>query len=304
MSLVRTIKLYRALSPPQKKIIRDKWIELTMPPERWLQFLGELARFDKEGDASRKAFGWTAGICCVVALISVVFGLPMGIEMGGAVGQLMVILPLAVLGLGILALIVFLALKRIDIANNLRLFVAPLIAILREEMDPKEKLALTMDFRGGTHKSKIQDETEQDPGRFRYPKIKETQYLDPWFDGRAQLADGGALEWHVVDRIRKRVITKKNLRGNKVKTKTKYKGKRLMDVRLGLRQKEYGLARGAEAAAGGSQVRVAVREGESRNLFKLRRVTTFSELDSVVDLDEFLDLLATAYRQVSLEARS
>jgi len=302
MSLVRTIKLYRALSPPQKKIIRDKWIEFTMPPEMWLQFLKELARFDKEGDASRKAVGWTAGIAFIAAFLSI-FVLPVGMELGGPVGQLLVLLPLAAVGLGILALIVFFALKRIDIANNLRLFVAPLIAILREEMDPKEKLALTMDFRGGNHKSKIQDETKHDPGRFRYPKIKETHYLDPWFDGRAQLADGGILEWHVVDRIRKREITKKTPRG-KIKSKTKYKGKRLMDVRLGLRQKEYGLARGDQAAGDGSQVRVAVREGESRNLFKLRRVKIFTALDSVVDLDEFLDLLATAYRQVSLEARS
>ncbi len=302
MSLVRTIKLYRALSPPQKKIIREKWVEFTMPPESWLQFLGELARFDKEGDASRKAFGWTAGISFIATFFGL-FCIPIGMEIGGVAGHALAFVPLVAVGLGILALIVYFSLKRIDIANNLRLFVAPLIAVLREEMDPKEKLALTMDFRGGAHKSKIQNQTKEDPGRFRYPKITETHYLDPWFDGRAQLADGGILEWHIVDRIRKREITKRNQRGNKIKTKTKVKGKRLMDVRLGLRQKDYGLARGDETA-GESPVRVAVREGESRNLFKLRRVKIFTELDSVVELDDFLDLLATAYRQVSLEARS
>jgi hypothetical protein len=103
-----------------------------------------------------------------------------------------------------------------------------------------------------------------------------------------------ALTWRVVDRIRQRTLTKKNLRG-KIKRKTKSKVKRCIDVRLGVRQDAYS----PTPVSRPTQDHLSLRSRAKRHLVKVRRVITTETPEAVPQVRDVLDLIAQAYQRVT-----
>lgn len=277
MNILDAFKIYSALDAEQKSLLALKKIAGDHTPARWLALLGNVAMYDRRADELRKTVGWSIGISFLLIVI------------GGAITPWLII-PFALLFIG--SIILFFVLRGKDLPNNLRLFVLPFLAILREEMETESPLHLELDLTGGMNKTKLL-RSQDVPGRAR---ARESFYRDPWMRGSGELADGSSLEWSITDDIRERTITKTNPRG-KTKTKTKYKVRRLIEVRVGLRNDEYALA-GSATPTGDD--RVAVKEGEKRNVLKLRRILTHSDPKSVLELNDVVDLLAGAYRRVQL----
>ncbi|MCI0489058.1 MAG: hypothetical protein L0229_20900 [Blastocatellia bacterium] len=293
MSLIKERRLYNSLTPDQRRILEEKQIEGNYTPGEWLALLRQLAEYDRHGDAVRKVvkkMGCASGILVVATFII------------GIVFETFFLFFIALI-IGVVALVLYFVKKRSDLPNKLRRFALPLISILREEMEQGVPLYLRMDFRSGTIKEKETaylgpDETK---ARYRRPsnvlKVKETHYTNAWMEGRARLTGGSILEWQIVDNTRQRKITKKGSSG-KTKFKTKYKVKTIIDARLGLPREDYALMPGGPTAHQGEKV--ATRTGEKRNLIRVRRAKQSSTVDPEPDLKEFLDLVAGAFRRVTL----
>lgn len=293
MSFTKERRLYNSLTPDQKRIIAEKQIEGNYTPGEWLALLRQLAEYDRHGDAVRKVVKKIGCISGIMIFVTFIIGAMLGLFFLFFIA----LIPAAAV------LVLYIRKKRSDLPNKLRRFAVPLISILREEMEPGEPLHLRMDFRSGTIKEK--ETAYLGPGetkaRYRHAsnvmKIKETHYVNAWMEGRAQLAGGEILEWQITDNTRQRNITKRGSSG-KTKFKTKYKVKTIIDARLQLPRSDYAIMSGGPSSNRGEKI--ATRSGEKRNLIRVRRAIISSQVDPEPDIKEFLNLLAGAFKRVTL----
>jgi hypothetical protein len=281
MSFASALKAYNSLNGEQKSVLRDKKISASHTPAEWIAMLGALARYDREGDSSRKVAGWGIAIGIIGALV------------GGIVTGSLVVLGIFLI-ITIASILLYRSLKSADLSNSLREFVLPLLALMREDMNPDAPLHLTVSFKRSLAEENQKSSRKLPGGR----DITQNMYKNGWMEGEGVLADGSTLGWSIVDLIRERKITKRNPRG-KLKMKTKYKVRRIIDMRVGLRREDYTLE-GAKGTIDGRVARVNVKEGEKRNVLKVRRVIETSSVDPTLDVKDFIDPLAAAFRRASL----
>jgi len=173
-------------------------------------------------------------------------------------------------------------------------FVRSLLAVLQADMRPGEPLRLRLDLRGNTVKAKQREERPPVGGKRVYPQLAETRYVDPWLAGETRLIDGSLLAWGVVDHIRQRTVTRRKSRG-RIKRKTKYKVKRCIDVRLGVRQDLYT----PTPATRPTSDHLRLRSGGKRHVIKARRVISTETLETGPQVRDILDLIAQAYQHVA-----
>jgi hypothetical protein len=284
MGIIDAFRTYNALGSEHADVLNTKVIRGSRTPGEWLTFLKSVAAYDRTTDSLRYVAGW-----------GIVAGLLLAIILGIALQSL--VASLVCLLIAILSIVFFVRLKRRDIPNTMRFCVLPLVALLREDMEPDAQLLLRADFTGGIRREK------QAAGGGPLPKgnyISGTQtfYNDPWFEGEGTFADGSNVAWSVNDLIRQRDITKRG-RSGKIKSKRKFKVRRMIDVRVGMRQDAYALA-DDHAAGGRGHDRIAVKEGAKRNVMKMRRILIETRPDAPLDPKHIIDLLAEAYRRVTL----
>jgi hypothetical protein len=283
MSLIDAFRNYRALTSEQVALLGSKRIDGSRTPREWVAFLAGIAAYDSTADGLRKAAGWGIAIGAILSILIMAFEL--------------YIVALVFFLATILSAILFMRLRRDDLPNNMRHCVLPLVALLREEMEPDAQLELRVDLTGGLRSEKQVGQPKQlPPGK--YIKGEEKLYRDGWFEGEGTFADGSSVSWSVIDVIRQREITKRS-RSNKIKTKKKFKVRRMLVVRVGLRQESYALA-DRQVTGGRGHDRLAIKEGAKRNVMKLRRIVTEMHPNATLDPKHIFDLLAAAYRRVTL----
>jgi hypothetical protein len=243
-------KTYRSLSPEQKQIVSQKKLELSRPVDELIALLKPIATCDTLANKSQTRFGCTFGILIVVTIASAIFFSNLG---------------WGPLTLGALLLFIagavftgwfWMMLRGIDVSNNLRQFVVPVLALFREDIDPKSPVHLRLDLSKPIHKLKKTAESDAYKAGI-YHKVIDTTYVDPWMAAEAVLVDGTKLRWAVTDRIRERKKTKRNARG-KYKTKTKYRKVTDIDVQLAMKTKTYAVA-DAELSDDGKRSKVDVQ---------------------------------------------
>lgn len=267
---MNVITAWRSLSPEQKSILRNKRLKLNRPIDELLALLKPLAGCDAMADKSRTRLGCSFAVA-IALTIAAAFAL-------GAVAALVMLAVTIALGY------FYFWTKRIDVSNNFRQFAIPVLTVFREDIDAGHPVHLELDLAAPTAPSKKQ--LEKKPYKQgAYHKVIETHYLDPWMSAEARLVDGTKLSWRVTDSIRERKKTKRNARG-KYKTKTKYRKKTDLEVRLGLRKKTYDVTAVADAdVTSGAKRNVVVREQEIRS----------ASLDPT-DPRALIDLIADVYR--------
>ena len=280
MSVAPTPQVEPSLMRMQTQLRRDQRCEASTTLENWQQFLTTVAAHSRAAARRRwiyYAIGWLAGLAAI--------GL---IWMTPAVG----------LFIAFWSILAGVLLRRLVVSRSARSlqsqatqhhilrFVLSLLSVLRADMVPGEPLRLRLDLRGGTVKAKQTEERPPAGGKRKYPQIAETWYVDPWLAGETRLIDGSVLAWGVVDHIRQRTVTKRNPRG-KIKRKTKYKVKRCIDMRLGVRQDIYR----PTPASRPTPDHLSLRSGAKRHINKVRRVITQDTLETVLVRD-VLDLMA------------
>ncbi len=268
-------KTYRSLNHEQKQILSRKQLNVNRPVDDLLALLKPLAACDKIANKSQTRFGCTFGIMLVMTIVAVILFSNLGW------GPLTSGVLLLFLGVTVASGWFWLWLRRIDVSNNLRQFVVPVLALFREDIDPRSRVHLRLDLAGPTAPSKKTGQSAPF-NQGQYHKVIDTMYLDPWMSAEAVLVDGTKLSWSVTDRIRERKKTKRNARG-KYKSKTKYTKKIDLDVQLALRTKTYALG-GAEVSGDGKRSKVEVQ----------RSIRTES-LDPI-DPRLLIDAIAEVYR--------
>ena len=244
MRLIETYRAYRALSPEQRRILKEKRIEGERTPAEWVTLLAGLAAYDRQADAVRTRAAVLMVVAPLLVFFASLFGsLALGYEdlaFLGALGlALLVAVPLVA---------VFLATRSADLANQLREVAIPLVALIGDDLGSDGTLRLGLDLRGGAVKAKLRE--ERPPFNERGRSIRERVFLDPWMTGTAALNDGSRLRWSLTDEVRERRISRRNARG-KTKTKTKYRIRSLAEVALDLPVALYRLRAGATASAAG-----------------------------------------------------
>jgi hypothetical protein len=243
-------KIYRSLSAEQKQILSQKQLELNRPVDELLALLKPLAACDAVANKAQTRFGCTFGLLVVGTVIGAFFFSNLGWSP----------LTLAAIVLFIAATVAaawfWIWLRGIDVSNNLRSFVVPILALFREDIDPKTPVHLRLDLtQPTTAPKKTAEGAPYKQGS--YYKIVDTTYVDPWMSADTVLVDGTKLSWSVTDRIRERKKTKRNPRG-KIKTKTKYRKITDLDVQLGLKTNTYAVA-DAKVSRDGKRSKVAVQ---------------------------------------------
>jgi len=280
MSLISAYRAYSSLTGEQKSILKEKTIDGSRTVAEWIALLGGVARYDGAADPLRQGVGCLSAIGFLLAFIA-----------GVATGSFVLFIVVVVATVPFL--ILYGSLRRSDISNLLREFVLPLLALMREDMSAEAPLHLKLDLGKGMTDAKRTDQKPL-PG----PRtIVQSSYRNGWMEGDGTLTDGSTLAWSIVDLIRERKVTRRNPRG-KTKTKVKYKVRRMIDMRIGLRRDDYLLA--GTAPKGGGNERIDVKSGEKRNVLRVRRVVESADPDAILDLDDFIGPLAAAYRRVAL----
>lgn len=137
----------------------------------------------------------------------------------------------------------------------------PLIIELCSDLGPKGALTVTADLRGRDVPDKTGRGREL-PVRPPVKSVTETWVVDPWLRLRGELRDGSILEILVVDRERKRRISRKNPRG---KTKWKRKSKLVQTIRV-RRRLPVGAFGQVPSTPPPPWIGAFVREGERRSI--------------------------------------
>ena len=279
---------YADLDADQRRIVQEKRVALTLGVRPLLELLLPLARFDAAGDRSRartrrwmmRGFVGTfvGGIALVMSGASLVVA---PIPMGAA---------LLALGAGLR----YRRLRHLDLSDNLRVLVLPLLTVLAEETAPDSPVTLQLDLRPSNSPDKLLSSSgARAEGRYL---IVERSYRDPWLTGQAELPRGVRLGWTIVDDVVEQKKTGRNARG-KTKIKTKFKKRSAMTVTVALPAGSYAVA-DAAVVGGGDAESVSLKSREKRQTFTVTRVVKVASL-APPDAGQLLDLVAAAYRRVT-----
>lgn len=235
MKLFSALRKYFALTSAQRQFISKGIWACNQPPSTIISFLRPLAAFDSDLDKGRDQL---MKIGCGGLILSFVVAIMIGNEVipESSAGIAMFL----VLTLGLGSFIARWLLGSMDMHNNLRLFVVPLLNALQQDMAPGKNMIFKLDLRGKTCKSKMISQKHDNPGWFRYPKLSTYNFKDYWFSCVAPLVDGSTLKITVDDKVRQRKKTYSS-RSGKTKYKTKIKIKSKISASLAMKTKTYDL---------------------------------------------------------------
>jgi hypothetical protein len=264
--LFSALKKYFALSSQQRGLIKKQRCSFNGTAEELISFLIPLADFD--ADCDRAISQCNIGIIVMVSAAIVFFLLKI----------------LFLVGFCVLFLVFFIVGRfffgGIDIHNNLREFVLPLMVSLGQDAKKKSLLSLELDLRGIRRKENEQNREKDDPGVFCYPKVTRIFYEAMLLSGSMVLCDGSKLAISVYDKARHTELTKKNSRG-KVKTKPKIKIKHNLKVELTINKENYVLKDGQEGLQDG--ISLKDKPGAKGNVFSMSRLLLSNDEKETID---------------------
>ncbi len=271
MSIKTASSIYRSLAPDQKKLVDDKQISATLPVKDWTLFLRKAAVFDELGEKAARQYLIYMIIMIVLTVISLVILIDYW-EAG---------LPATLICGALLVIVIrnFRKFKKRDLTNHLRLFLLPLLFVLKDKAGEKAKLSLKLDLRNPVKTDPVRT-FQQDNRRIR---LFEPNYVL----GKLKLLDEAILEFLLNDEIRSLRISKRNPRG-KVKIKFKNKVSRHYFIKLSFPKKYYKTRNGA-----GESVRLS--ETEDFYICKVKVKTKSEKVQDVVLLEDFLKSVNELY---------
>ena len=279
---MNVVQVWRSLDAEQKRILAEKRVTANSRIDELLAQLKPLAACDTLGDRVRTKLGcsFALGIVLTIVLFFVISNVVPS-PFSHIINALFLIATVAI------GYFYFWA-RGIDLSNNFRQFVVPVLSVFREDIDPTKPVHLELDLSSPTAKTKLQSEGQPYASGV-YHKVIDSLYRDPWMTAEAVLVDGTKLTWTVTDAIRERKKTKRNPRG-KYKTKTKYSKKTNLEVTLGMRKKTYDVVAPAGAELSGD---------EKRSVVTVERQVQSASLDPI-DPKALIDLVAGVYRNATL----
>jgi hypothetical protein len=282
MSVSKAWKAYRELDSQQKSFLKQKQLRSSRNLEDWIEFFSGIVDFDRQGDMLRLALIW--------------FGVgmfPIGIVLAIATGSGQALL--ATWAVGVVILIFWMRLRKIDVPEKVDRFILPWLVLLREDIARDTTLELAMDLRGNMATKK---KLEALSGKRDIGGWKVQVFHDNWFQGKTTLADGAKLQWDITDLLRQRKRSTTNARG-KTKWKTKYKLRRTFDIHLAVRGKDYAIQASIPTS---SEVRTDVKTGDRRSVIRVRTGSVETKPDTTPELVDLVQAVSQAYGQIARPA--
>ena len=290
MKFFGAISKYRKLSPDQQNFIRQGQQKFSNTPEKLLEFFKPMAEFDKSCDEAKDQ------------LLNYVFLLAFLSFLGiFAIAFLSEDMPVTIPIVVIIFLMIFPTLilrsmlGRVDIHNNLRGFIVPMINLIGQDMEAGQKMVLNLDLRGKKLKEKLKECIKNDPGWFSYPKSTISTYEDPWFNLTTELVDGSKLMLTVDDQITQLDRSRKNARG-KIKIKSKDKIKHMIRASLALKHKKYAIATQNDIYKFGDNLKL--KDGQNRQVLGLKHVVRSNDVEANLDPKVCFELLGKIFMNV------
>lgn len=274
-----------AMNAEEKNLLKVKQISDERTPDEWIKFFTSIASFDVQGD---KARSWGCGIAIAGIVITFISFFLMALYIG------FLTLPIGLIML-ICGLIVYFYLKGYDVpGEKLSNGVVPILLILREDMNSKEKIKLRLDLRGFEIAEKKTGESQKYQ-KGVYHTCIDYYYRDHWMEGRATLADGTQLIWNLYDLARNTRKTKRNYRG-KTKTKNKQKHRSFIALQAGMRKEMYSLQDGLKQKS--QEGKIVINDTGKRSWVTIRKMIKHPYGKEFQPVD-FINTVATAYKLAS-----
>jgi hypothetical protein len=185
----KVLRIYKSLDKDQIQFVLDKKIEDTLTLEEWLTKLHGIAEMDTIGDESRKQAGNLSIVFGILTIATIILTISKPI---------LFFFPIGFLILFIYFVVTYFLLSKIDIGNNMRLFIVPMLEYFSKQGSVKKAFSLRMDFSHPITKerlSKADDEENQKT---------DSIYRHHWMDGNIMFNDGVKITWEIEDVISKR----------------------------------------------------------------------------------------------------
>jgi hypothetical protein len=169
---------------------------------------------DSIGDESRKQAGNLSIVFGIVTIATLILTISKPI---------LFFFPIGFFILFIYFVVTFFLLSKIDIGNNLRLFIVPMLEHFSRQGSVKEAFSLRMDFSHPITKERLSESDEEDnqkPGSI---------YRHHWMDGNMAFNDGVKITWEIEDVISKRDGSTRRS-GDKKDTAGKYEIQHILNM--------------------------------------------------------------------------
>ena len=294
------------LSPSAQAAVTSKAVAGRKRTKEWKRLIDELADFDAVSDRLQARARNFLILGIVLAALGVVGGIFVAAgSSSGGVPQALLVLPLAALAAGAALAICHGArwsrFRKLDLANDFRLCIPPLLDVLADDLEPRAKVRLQLDM-AGIGKEKLVRKHNIPPGRFR--KVIESVYHDPWCHLAAQLADGSQLvldiENHLIEHDR-RWTTRS--RSGKTKFKRKSKWKKLVVVSAAVVPNAERLAWDeGEVGARSTDEKLKLAEKKGAKVCRLVRKFKFSAVnqqpDGVASSDDIVGMFMELFKML------
>ena len=210
----KVLRIYKSLDKDQIQFVLDKKIEDTLTLEEWLTKLHGIAEMDTIGDESRKQAGNLSIVFGILTIATIILTISKPI---------LFFFPIGFLILFIYFVVTYFLLSKIDIGNNMRLFIVPMLEYFSKQGSVKKAFSLRMDFSHPITKerlSKADDEENQKT---------DSIYRHHWMDGNMMFNDGVKITWEIEDVISKRDGNLKR-GGNKKDPTRKYEIQHILNM--------------------------------------------------------------------------
>lgn len=291
------IESVQSLNEEQQRFINEKKFSATLTAEKWMKFYKKLILLDEQVNTTLEEISKKEKWHFAATMIS--FGL-------GCI----IVLPW-------LAAIVFLfywlhyrrwkkRLQKIDVDDRLKSFVAPVTALMQQEMSPDTKipLSLNMSVSNCAKEYEVDKQIVKDRG---YPKLTVYFYKKPVLDGTFALIDDVVVDVSMYNYVRAKDITKKS-RSGKIKYKSKYQYKTMVSIVMKFPKSSYNLAVNSKPVQpiyfkkyGTSKAIIKYSDSADYHKFKLRACFIDRSMSSVpfeITPADFVGLISCAYKQV------
>ena len=185
----KVLRIYKSLDKDQLQFVLDKKIEDTLTLGEWITKLHGIAEMDTIGDDSRKQAGNLSIVFGILSIATIILTISKPV---------LFFFPIGFLILFIYFVVTFFLLRKIDLGNNMRLFIVPMLEHFRKKESVKEAFSLRMDFSHPITKERVsesEEEENQKPG---------SVYRHHWMDGNMTFDDGVKITWEIEDVISKR----------------------------------------------------------------------------------------------------
>jgi hypothetical protein len=187
----KVLKIYRTLDKDQLQFVFDKKIEDTLPITEWLTKLNKIAEMDTIGDESRRQSGILSLVFCLVTILTTLLSI---------LKPILFFFPVAFFILFAYFLITYILLRKIDIGNNMRMFIVPMLKHLQSTESVTKPFPLKMDFSNPIKKDYLTQTVEEEKEKPIHV------YKHHWMDGNLEFKDGVKITWEINDVIKKKEV--------------------------------------------------------------------------------------------------